>query len=266
MSSNSLKYLLKSKSFKFMRDRKDVSHKLQTYSYAGKDIYYRTSTSDMTLVYEILLKSECKSEYYIPRQINPEVIFDIGGNIGITAIYLANRFPQAKIYSFEPLPDNYKILEKNIQSYENIKAFNFGLGSKDGNFDVYLSKDPENFGGVSFYPDASGVGNSTPFKCKIKSMDNTLKSLDISLIDLIKIDTEGAEFDILTNLDKEILRNVSWITGELHGNQDFELLDYLTKLGFSIGMKKEINNRLFMFHAGKSEIIAMMNKAELRAL
>jgi len=262
----SFKYLLKSKSFKFMRDRKDKSHSMQSFKYQGRDIYYRSSTSDMTLIYEILLKSEYKSEYYIPKQVNPKIILDIGGNIGITSIYLANRFPQAKIYTFEPLPDNYEILAKNIQSYGNIEAFNFGLGSEDGDFDVYFSEDSENFGGVSFYPEAGGVGKDSSFKCKIKNINNALKDLSIKSVDLIKIDTEGAEFDILTNLDAKILTNVSWITGELHGNQDFELLDYLTKIGFSIGLKKQIDNRLFMFHAGKPDIISTFNKQDLKTL
>ena len=259
----SLKYLLRSKSLKFMRDRKDKSHSIQPFQYKGIDIYYRTSTSDMTLIYEILLK---KSEYNIPRQVNPKVILDIGGNIGITSIYLANKFPQAKIYSFEPLPDNYEILTKNIQSYDNIEAFNFGLGSEDGDFDAYLNYDSENFGGVSFYPEAEGVSENSSFKCKIKNINNAMKELNIKSVDLIKIDTEGAEFDILTSLDTNILTNVSWITGELHGTQDFELLDYLTKIGFSIGLKKEIGNRLFMFDAGKPEVISMLNKQELKAL
>ena len=65
---------------------------------------------------------------------------------------------------------------------------------------------------------------------------------------------------------KRILRNTSWITGELHGNQDFELLHYLNNLGFSISMKKNIDNRLFMFHAGKSEIISQLSRSEIKAL
>jgi FkbM family methyltransferase len=249
-----------------MRDRKDKSHSLQSFRYQGRDIYYRSNTSDMTLIYEILLKSEYKSEYYIPKQVNPKIILDIGANIGITSIYLANRFPKAKIYSFEPFPDNYEILKKNAQTYNNIEVFNFGLGSKEGDFDIYLSEDSENFGGVSFYPEAGGVTNTATFKCKIKNINNILKEIDITSIDLIKIDTEGAEFDILTSLDSEILSNVSWITGELHGNKDFELLDYLVKIGLKIGLNKEIDNRLFMFNAGKSKIVSMMNGKELKLL
>jgi hypothetical protein len=53
----------------------------------------------MTLIYEILLKPKYKSEYFFPKVINPKVIFDIGGNIGITAVYMASLFPKAKIIS-----------------------------------------------------------------------------------------------------------------------------------------------------------------------
>ena len=93
-----------------------------------------------------------------------------------------------------------------------------------------------------------------------------IKKLNIKTIDLIKIDTEGAEYDILMALQEKILSNTSWITGELHGNQDFELLNYLNNLGFSISMKKNIDNRLFMFHAGKLEIISQLSRRDIKAL
>ena len=88
MSSVSLQYLLKSGSYKFMRDRKNKTHSLEKYIWNNKPIYYRTSTSDMIIIYEILLKSGYESEYWLPTEIEPEVILDIGGNIGITSIYL----------------------------------------------------------------------------------------------------------------------------------------------------------------------------------
>jgi len=198
--------------------------------------------------------------------LNPKIIFDIGGNIGITAIYLATIFPDAKIYTFEPLPDNFEILKKNIQKYDNIEAFNIGLGSKNGNFKVYLSDDSENFGGVSFYPDSIGNKPDSYISCEVKNINEMMEKLNVESIDLIKIDTEGAEYDILMALHEKILRNTSWITGELHGNQDFELLNYLHNLGFSISMKKQIDNRLFMFHAGKSEIISQLSRKDIKAL
>ena len=264
--SRRLKYLVKSKSLRFVKDLKDKSHHIGSLTWNNKKVYYRTSSSDMTLIYEILLKSKYKSEYYLPEKLNPKIIFDIGGNIGITSIYLAKLFPDSLIYSFEPMPENFEILKKNIQNYNNIEAFNFGLGSKNGNFKVYLSNDSENFGGISFYPDPVGNKSNSYISCKVNNINEVINKLNIQSIDLIKIDTEGAEYDILMTLQENILKNASWITGELHGNKDFELLNYLNNLGFSISLNKQIDNRLFMFHAGKLEVISKLTRREIKSL
>jgi len=50
--------------------------------------------------------------------------------------------------------------------------------------------------------------------------------------------SKGAEYDNLKTLHDKILRKTSWITGELHVNQDFDLLSYLNNLGFLSSMKK----------------------------
>ena len=194
--SSRLKYLVKSKSLRFVKDLKDKSHHIGSLTWNNKKVYYRTSSSDMTLIYEILLKSKYKSEYYLPEKLNPKIIFDIGGNIGIKSIYLAKLFPDSLIYSFEPMPENFEILQKNISQYKNIRAFNYGLGSKNGSFKVYLSSDPENYGGISFYPDAHGNQEKSYISCEVKNVNEIINDLEVESIDLIKIDTEGAEYDI----------------------------------------------------------------------
>ena len=56
------------------------------------------------------------------------------------------------------------------------------------------------------------------------------------------------------------------MTGELHGNRDFELLNYLEGLGFSIALNKEIDNRLFMFNAGKADVISKLSRKDIKIL
>ena len=265
MKNINLKYLFRSRSFKFMMNKNTRSKNLEKYTWNKNPVYYRASTSDMTLIYEVLLKSGYKSEYYLPENFNPKVILDIGANIGITSIYLTKKFPNSKIFSFEPLLENYDILKKNTENYKNIKVFNFGLGKKDETLDIYLSDDSENFGGGSFFPEVGGTSNRK-VKCEIKNIQDTLVELDMKEVDLIKIDTEGAEFDILTSLNKKYLKSVKWITGELHGYKDFELLDYLQGFGFNIGIKKQINNRLFMFHAINNKTLETLNKQDIKRL
>ena len=248
-----------------MKNKYTSSAGIEKYIWRNNSIYYRPGTSDMTLIYEILLKPEYKSEYYLPHYFNPKVILDIGANIGITSVYLANNFPNSKIFSFEPLRENFDILKKNTENYKNIKIFNFGLGKKDETLDIFLSDDDENFGGGSFYPETGGVCDKK-VKCEIKNIQNTLVELKIKQIDLIKIDTEGAEYDILTSLSEKQLKHVNWITGELHGYKDFELLNYLQSFGFNIGLMKQIDNRLFMFHAINNKTLETLNKQDVKKL
>ena len=80
MSNKGFKYLIRSKSFRFMKDLQDKSYHMSSVIWNGKKVHYRSSTSDMTLIYEILLQSKYKSEYFFPEEIAPKVIFDIGGN------------------------------------------------------------------------------------------------------------------------------------------------------------------------------------------
>ena len=157
-------------------------------------------------------------------------------------------------------------MEKNIQNYPNIKAFNVGLGSKNGSFKVYFSDDPENFGGASLYSDGEGNDSESYSECEVKNISDFLDELNIESADLIKIDTEGAEFEILSSLKDQFLKNTSWITGELHGNNDFILLNHLMNLGFSISLKKQIDNRLFMFSAGKEYIISKLSKKDKKLI
>ena len=266
MSSKKIKYLIKSKSLEFVKNLEDKSHRLSSLIWNNVEVHYRSSSSDMVLIYEILLKSKYKREYYFPEELNPKVIFDIGANIGITSIYLATIFPNANIYSFEPLKENFDILQKNTSQFGNIKIFNIGLGAVNGSFKVYMSDDNENYGGVSFYSEVEGNLNKSYSECEVKNVNVIMEELDIICVDLIKIDTEGAEYDILTSFKYEFLKKTSWITGELHGNRDFELLNYLDNIGFSISLNKNIDNRLFMFNAAKKEIISKLNRKEIKIL
>ena len=92
-----------------------------------------------------------------------------------------------------------------------------------------------------------GVNKENTLTVTVKKPTTVMKELGIEKVDLIKIDTEGSEFSIITSFDKDVLRAVTWITGELHGIKDFELLAYLAD-DFDISTKKSFR-RLFNFSA-----------------
>lgn len=248
ISKQDLKILLRSGSYEFMKNSRPgaVSGDCEAIIWKGKPIYYRPGSSDPHLIYKILLKRGRKGEYSLPEGGAPSTILDIGGNIGIASIYFADLFPAAKIYTFEPIPENFSILLKNTGGYSNIKAFCVALGKEDCKLQINASDDNMNFGGFSFF--GLGVNEGRKTAVEVKEASSFLAGLGITKVDLIKIDTEGSEFDIITALNQSMLSNVRWIIGELHGIRDFELLAYLSRW-FDIEARKALRKRLFNFYA-----------------
>ena len=232
-----LKYLFRSGSLDLMLHWAECPSKIRQFALYGHPFYYRSGTSDMNALNEVLFRKGKKAEYYFPLEKEPLVILDIGGHIGASAIYYAQTYPRAKIFSIEPVRQNFELLRKNTAPYPNIQALNFALSSTDGSFLMYEDSDPTNLGGYSLIPDVK-AGAPLGAKVQTKSVSGFLRENSLRSVDLIKIDTEGAEFDILTCFPEPALARVKWIIGELHGKRDFELLAYLSKW-FHIGINKE---------------------------
>jgi FkbM family methyltransferase len=220
--------------------------KLRSFTFNGHPFFYRSGTADVSALNEVLFRKGKKSEYYFPLDEDPKVILDIGGHIGDSAIYYALKYPKARIYTVEPIPANFEILKKNIAPYPNIRAFNFGLGHENGSFPVYaLDGNPYNTGGYSLISE----GGRLDMEARIRRVSEFLAENSLDSVDLIKIDTEGAEYDILTAFPDEALKRVKWIIGELHDHKDFDLLAHLARW-FHIGLNKEkIRFRYSIFRA-----------------
>ncbi|MCP3924796.1 MAG: FkbM family methyltransferase [Desulfobacterales bacterium] len=260
MTFREFKRLLRSKSWEFVKNSRpgEKSKKMATYNWKGHTINYRTYVQDTEPIYEVLISRSRhpgahrfiriggKNEYWVPKEVEPKVIMDIGGNIGCTSVYFSHMFPDAKIYTFEPVPTNFEMLKMNLESKKNASFFNVGLGSEDGTMDIYSCDNNQNVGGFSLY--GLEVDDSKSQKVEIRNTSNFMSESGITNVDLIKIDTEGAEYDILTSMDKNILTNVKWILGELHGHKDYELLAYLSEW-FDIDIQKSLGKRLSIFNA-----------------
>ena len=151
-----------------------------------------------------------------------DVVIDIGGNIGTVSLYLAKKYPFLKIYAFEPVEQNYENFLKNIElnniNKDIIKVFNLAI-TKDRR-DVILTSPFYNSGASNIYDNYSnGIVLNNDISIKSITFDDIFSNNNISKCKLLKIDCEGAEYEILYSANVENLKNCEYMRAEFHGKK-----------------------------------------------
>jgi FkbM family methyltransferase len=117
----------------------------------------------------------------------PRLIYDVGGNVGLFSIWCRVNFPSAKIKSFEPHPETFRFLASNGSEF-GFESFNFAVGLQNG--DAYISSLNESrSNSVSTTLTNGGV------QITVKKFRDLILA-ENSPIDLLKLDCEGAEWEI----------------------------------------------------------------------
>ena len=158
-------------------------------------------------------------------------ILDIGANCGVATIILAKQNPLSKVYSFEPDPYLYEILKVNIISNNltNVKLFNLAV-SKNNMDTLQLLFHPHYSGGNTTYSDSDNFNNyfkieSKNINVKAISLDEIIYNNNIDEIELLKIDCEGAEYDIIYDSEEFKKNKIKNIVGEFH-NLSYNKIKY----------------------------------------
>ena len=175
-------------------------------------IYLRNNTTDVWLYREILEKRE----YNFFAKEEPKYIIDAGANIGLTSIYFANKYKDAKIIAIEPEEENYKLLKINTKKYPNVITMKAALWNTSGEISLF----DVGFGDYSFMVEtnASALKPSTKnIKCLTKTVtvDEIMRDFNIDSVDILKIDIEGSEKEVLESCENWIDKTKCIIV-ELH--------------------------------------------------
>ncbi|PAU94589.1 hypothetical protein CK503_07290 [Aliifodinibius salipaludis] len=163
-------------------------------------------------------------EYALPKNFkikNDGVIVDIGANIGTFAMYARHWNSNAMIYCFEPNPQVVQLLKFNTKDIENVEKEFIALGEDDG--ELTLLQHPVNTGQSTTSQKVKGAKEVT---VEVKNAGRALKEKGIEAIDVLKIDTEGAEIPILKGM-KKLLDKTKVIMLEYHTEEDRREIDAL---------------------------------------
>ena len=136
------------------------------------------------------------------NQKNIKIIVDIGALIGSFTLWAQEQWPDAKIYAFEPDKESYDYLLKNIKevnSKKKIFAFNEAIWGTDEELDFHRFEITPGNNSVLYHNRPFVEGSEKIVKITPKKMLDVMKQVG-GKIDLLKIDCEGAEYNILYSL------------------------------------------------------------------
>jgi FkbM family methyltransferase len=139
---------------------------------------------------------ESKSrEIFSILSLSSNTVFDIGSYTGIYALIAAKSNKKLKVSAFEPNPDLFSALEKNLKlnRIRNVKSEQMALDNQPGEAYLYLNHDIHTSIG-------SLIQSSTAGKkvlVRKTTLDIYCENHSINSIDLIKIDVEGYEANVL---------------------------------------------------------------------
>ena len=142
---------------------------------------------------------------------------DVGANIGYFTLLMAKRVgPQGKVIAFEPLAENFRILQENIQlnNHPNVFAENCALMSSNERVEL-RSATP---GAITWVASVRVKQDSAVESESVEaiSLDEYVAKKGIAKVDFLKIDVEGAEEAVLDGASGVLERDKPVLLIELH--------------------------------------------------
>lgn len=172
----------------------------------GLQYFVRAGTTDLAVVNETSL-----ADHYLPAGFAslPEqaVILDVGANIGDFAMKMARAYPRGRIVAVEPVADHCRMIEvqKLLNRADNVTTVRMALGGENGVVDIHVD------GGHSSALWGSGPAEVVPQA----TLGRLMEDLEIDTVSLLKMDCEGAEWDIIPAAE-DVLHRVERIAMEFH--------------------------------------------------
>lgn len=194
----------------------------------GHRLYFTAPQELLHGLQEIFLDEIYKQE--LPQNAR---ILDCGANIGLSIIYFKQICPTASITAFEPDAINFELLKRNIRSFglQQVDLQNMAVWKESTQLPFSVNQ------GMASHIDLHSTNTQPVFVNATRLRDWLTQP-----VDFLKIDIEGAEFEVLSDCDEK-LKNVQRLFIEYHGlfaqtTELTELFQLLERNGFNFYIKE----------------------------
>lgn len=164
-----------------------------------------------------------------PLRDSPRIL-DAGANIGVATLFFKQQFPLAEVVCFEPDPENFALLERNVEQnrLSGVRLYNVAVASDEGTARLHYNPElPDSRQSTS-----EAFARTVITGGRLASREVPSVRLETYLeqpVDLLKIDIEAGELDALRGAG-DLLPNVSAVRMEYHWSPGNALDDVLREL------------------------------------
>lgn len=196
----------------------------------GKNVRFDlASDADESVFEEVFVDRDYK---VVDEFIKDGIVVDVGAHIGCFSVY-CGILGAREVFAYEPASENFSALKSNLKlnGIKNVKCKNVAVGGESGVREFNLNEDNHNH---SFFVE----GEVVKVQClSAKDLFNKFER-----IDLLKIDCEGAEFEIFDAMSSDDFLKCTAVYVEYHefgeGMQSSKLADRLRKESFKVEVRK----------------------------
>jgi FkbM family methyltransferase len=171
-----------------------------------------------------------------------DVVFDVGANVGVAAVFFAAECHAGLVHSFEPVEPLFELLLANTEPYEACVAHSYGLSDRTREATIGYYPTAAAMSGLYTDPDAdaefvrtclmnrgatrdeaeravSGSYQQVTLQCSLRRTSDVLSALEVDQIDLLKIDVEKAELEVLRGIADSDWPRIKQVAAEVHDDQ-----------------------------------------------
>ena len=222
----------------------------------GIHMLFRARTLDRAVLKDVWTKDAYSKAGFEIRE--SDTVIDIGGHIGAFTVFAAKKAAKGQIYTFEPFSENYEMLLSNVKlnHIKNAVIENAAIGKEDGISKLYIrpkeltkGEIAYNSGGHSFHLIKD---SNISVEVKTYMLDSVIEKHKLRNVDFLKMDCEGAEYEIIFNTSKETLSRISKIVMECHPYENYtydDMHDFLEDNGFECLSSKDRHYNLYLIYA-----------------
>ncbi|MBP9711147.1 MAG: FkbM family methyltransferase [Candidatus Pacebacteria bacterium] len=199
----------------------------------GIVITVRPHTYDAFIVHEVFRHQGYAAGFVGLERENSSTIVDLGGHIGSLSLFAAEQYSQARVVSVEAVPENARLLQKNITDNTlggRVTVLPYAVGEKSGSLTIYLRSDR-----TAQHSALQKSDTSVTVPCL--TLEEVFTKAGVIHCDLLKLDIEGSEYAVLMNAPLEVLKCIDRMVMEYHlfaGVSPDDLMNFLSRNGFIV--------------------------------